>query len=85
MSRAEIKSLAQAIRERRASQSFDGEPMPPDDLRKILEAGLQAPSSYNLQPWRFIVVQQPEQKRSERRFSRCSWKAFLSLFWLVFG
>jgi nitroreductase len=66
MSRAEIKSLAQAIRDRRASQSFDGEPMPPDDLRKILEAGLQAPSSYNLQPWRFIVVQQPEQKRRLR-------------------
>lgn len=66
MSRAEIKSLGQAIRERRASQSFDGEPIPQDDLRKILEAGLNAPSSYNLQPWRFVVVQQPEQRRKLR-------------------
>ena len=35
------KSLAEAIRERRATPSFDGEPIPPGDLRQILEAGLQ--------------------------------------------
>lgn len=60
------KSLSQAIRERRATPSFDGTPIPPEDLRKILEAGLSAPSGYNLQPWRFIVVQGEEQKRRLR-------------------
>ncbi|MDE1162506.1 MAG: nitroreductase family protein [Acidobacteriaceae bacterium] len=54
------KTLAQAIRERRATPSFDGEPLPASDLRQILDAGLHAPSGYNLQPWRFVVVQQPE-------------------------
>ena len=63
------KPLAQAIRERRATPSFDGEPIPGDDLRQILEAGLQAPSGYNMQPWRFIVVQQPEHKRRLRAAS----------------
>ncbi len=63
------KPLAQAIRERRATPSFDGEPIPGDDLRRILEAGLQAPSGYNMQPWRFIVVQQPEHKRRLRAAS----------------
>ena len=57
------KPLSQAIRERRATPSFDGTPIPAEDLRKILEAGLSAPSSYNMQPWRFIVVQSEDQKR----------------------
>jgi nitroreductase len=63
------KSLAQAIRDRRATPSFDGEPIPPSDLRQILDAGLHAPSGYNMQPWRFIVVQHPEQKKRLRAAS----------------
>ena len=63
------KSLAQAIRERRSTPSFTGEPIPASDLRQILDAGLQAPSGYNLQPWRFVVVQQPEQRRRLRAAS----------------
>lgn len=60
------KSLSQAIRERRATPCFDGSPMPAEDLRRILEAGLSAPSEHNVQPWRFIVVQDEEQKRRLR-------------------
>ncbi len=63
------KSLAQAIRDRRATPSFDGEPIPASDLRQILDAGLHAPSGYNMQPWRFIVVQHPEQKKRLRAAS----------------
>lgn len=66
---ASQKTLAQAIRERRATVSFDGEPIPASDLRQILDAGLQAPSGYNIQPWRFIVVQQEEQRRRLRAAS----------------
>jgi len=60
------KTLSQAIAERRATPSFDGAPIPSEDLKQILDAGLHAPSGYNLQPWRFIVVQTPEQKRRLR-------------------
>jgi nitroreductase len=63
------KSLSQAIRDRRATPSFDGTPIPHEDLRKILEAGLSAPSNYNVQPWRFIVVQGEEQKKRLRSAS----------------
>jgi nitroreductase len=63
------KSLSQAIEDRRATPSFDGAPIPAEDLRQILEAGLQAPSGYNMQPWRFVVVQSPEQKRKLRAAS----------------
>jgi nitroreductase len=63
------KPLSQAIRERRATPSFDGAPIPAEDLRKILEAGLSAPSGYNIQPWRFIVVQKDSQKKRLRAAS----------------
>ena len=63
------KSLAQAIRDRRSTPSFDGEPIPARDLWQILDAGLHAPSGYNMQPWRFIVVQDPEQRRRLRAVS----------------
>ena len=66
---ASQKSLAQAIRERRSTPSFTGEPIPSSDLRQILDAGLHAPSGYNMQPWRFVVVQQPEQRRRLRAAS----------------
>ena len=60
------KTLTQAIEERRATPSFDGTPIPAEDLHQILEAGLAAPSGYNMQPWRFVVVQTPEQKKRLR-------------------
>jgi nitroreductase len=67
---AEIKkTLTQAIAERRATPSFDGTPIPLDDLKQILDAGLHAPSGYNMQPWRFIVVQSTEQKKKLRAAS----------------
>ncbi len=63
------KTLCEAIEGRRSTPSFDGAPIPSEDLRQILDAGLNAPSGYNMQPWRFIVVQSPEQKRKLRAAS----------------
>ncbi len=62
-----MKSLSEAIKGRRATPSFDGAPIPGEDLRQILDAGLHAPSGYNMQPWRFIVVQSAEQKKKLAR------------------
>jgi nitroreductase len=56
------KTLSHAIRDRRATPSFAPQPVPEDDLKKILDAGLAAPSAYNLQPWRFVVVRDAEQR-----------------------
>jgi len=64
-----MKNLTDVIRDRRDTPSFDGTPVPASDLRQILDAGLDAPSGYNMQPWRFIVVQSPEQKRKLRAAS----------------
>jgi nitroreductase len=60
------KPLSQIIQQRRATPSFDGTPVPEGDLKKILDAGLHAPSGYNMQPWRFVVVRGEEQKKRLR-------------------
>ena len=63
------KPLSEVIAARRATSSFDGRPIPNEDLKKIIEAGLYAPSGYNLQPWRFVVVRAPEQRKRLRAAS----------------
>ncbi|HEU4415899.1 MAG TPA: nitroreductase family protein [Candidatus Angelobacter sp.] len=57
------KLLSQAIRDRHATPSFEDVPIHAADLEKIIRAGLDAPSGYNLQPWRFVVVRDREQKK----------------------
>ncbi|HKF24068.1 MAG TPA: nitroreductase family protein, partial [Candidatus Angelobacter sp.] len=61
------KLLSEAIRERRATPSFEDVPIHDADLEKILRAGLEAPSGYNLQPWRFIVMRDRAQKKKLRQ------------------
>lgn len=63
----EERLLSEALVERRATPNFDGSPLPDNVLLKILKAGMEAPSGYNLQPWRFIIVRDFEQKRRLRQ------------------
>src|SRR5262245_38337725 len=63
------KPLSEAIRHRRSTPSFRPDSIPEADLREILDAGLQAPSGYNTQPWRFIVVRDPAQRARLRAAS----------------
>jgi len=45
-----------AIRARRNVRTFTPQPVAPDDLDRILEAGRRAPSASNWQPWDLVVV-----------------------------
>lgn len=48
--------LMDIIKGRRAIRAFKDDEIPKDHLMKILEAGIWAPSSSNLQVWEFILV-----------------------------
>ena len=48
-----------AITSRRNVRQFSSQPISPDDLDRILEAGRRTPSAGNRQPWDFIVVTDP--------------------------
>jgi nitroreductase len=52
-----------AITARRDVRMFSDEPVSPEHLDRILEAGRRAPSSQNTQPWDFVVVTQRAQLR----------------------
>jgi nitroreductase len=58
-----LKPLPQVTLERRATPHFTSDPVPEEILNSILLLGAQAPSGYNLQPWRFIVVREEENRK----------------------
>jgi len=49
-----------AIRKRRSVRKYTGEPIPREDLEKIVDAGRLAATGSNRQPWDFIVVTERE-------------------------
>lgn len=54
--------LIEAIKQRRATRSFKSDRIPEAILQEILALAVQAPSGFNLQPWRFIVVKEQQNK-----------------------
>src|SRR6202012_1175752 len=56
------KYLTQALLERRATSHFKPDAVPEEYLEAILQFAAQAPSGFNLQPWRFIVVREKEKR-----------------------
>ena len=55
-------TLEEAIANRRAARAFRSDAIPDGVLEEIFRLGLQSPSGYNLQPWRFIVVKEQANK-----------------------
>lgn len=58
-----LKPFAKLMLERRATNHFEPGGIPEQYLNAILSLAAQAPSGYNLQPWRFIVVREPENRK----------------------
>ncbi|SNQ59152.1 Nitroreductase [Candidatus Methanoperedens nitroreducens] len=44
---------------RRSVRDYLNKPVPEEIINKIIDAGRYAPSGFNLQPWRFVVVENP--------------------------
>jgi nitroreductase len=51
-----------AILHRRSIKSFQTHPIPPEVVRRLIELAIAAPSSYNLQDWRIVLIQDETQK-----------------------
>lgn len=51
------------IETRRSVRSYKSDPVPDEVLQKILNAARIAPSGSNRQPWKFIIIKDPERKR----------------------
>ena len=56
-------SLIEVVLSRKSIRRYEQKEIPRDVLDKILEAGRQAPSAANKQPWHFIVLTDSKIKR----------------------
>jgi nitroreductase len=63
-------SVPDAIRARRTTKKFKPDPIPEATLKELIALTLAAPSSYNLQPWRIVVIDDPAQKEA---LTKASW------------
>ncbi len=58
-----MNEVLEAIMNRRSVRAYEARKIPRDILGTILEAGNEAPSAMNSQPWRFVVVEDEGAKR----------------------
>lgn len=57
---ADAKEILELIITRQSDRKYSNVKVEQDKLERILEAGRMAPSACNAQPWKFIVVNEPE-------------------------
>lgn len=60
---APLKPITRVLLERRATPHFKPDPVPDEYLEAILRFAAQAPSGFNLQPWRFLVIRDPANRK----------------------
>ena len=55
-------SVREAAEQRRSIRAYEPGPIPREEMEEILDVARRAPSAFNVQPWRFLVVESPELK-----------------------
>ena len=58
-----MNEVIKTIKTRRSVRSYDEKAVPRDLLQAVIDAGNEAPSAMNSQPWRFVVVEDRDVKR----------------------
>jgi len=56
----DAKKMLELIVSRQSDRKYSDKPVEKEKLDRIIEAGRMAPSACNAQPWKFIVVNEPE-------------------------
>jgi len=62
--------VKQAILTKRAVRQFSEQPLSPEDMQAILDAGRRAQSSKNSQPWHFIAIRDAERLKQTAALGR---------------
>lgn len=63
-------SLVEVMQTRQSVRSYDSlYKIPKEKLLEMLQEAMTAPSSHNLQSWRFIIIDQDEAKKSLRKIA----------------
>jgi len=62
----------------RAMRRLKPDPIPEETLKKIVDAGIRAPSGGNVQEWAFVLVRDPELKKFIRDYYWSTWQQIRS-------
>ncbi len=62
--------ILKSIKNRISTRKYSGKPVEKVKLERCLEAGRIAPSACNAQPWKFIVIENPELKDKVAKAAR---------------
>ena len=54
------KKVLELIKRRQSDRKYSDRPIENEKLDRIIEAGRMAPSACNAQPWKFIIVNEPD-------------------------
>ena len=73
---ARARAFHDEMRIRRSVRQFSEAPVPRDVVRECLRTAGTAPSGAHMQPWRFVVVSDPEVKRRIRQEAEKRERAF---------
>ncbi len=82
------------VQTRRSVRSFEATEVTDEQIAAIIDAGLWAPSPLNLQPWKFIVVSDPDIKSQIKEVAEAAkqevldndgpgWVSKYSMDWLI--
>src|SRR5205085_12145135 len=74
----EVSVLFEIMQTTRSMRRLKPDPVPPALVRKILEAGVSAPSGGNMQRWRFLVIRDPEIKKTVGAYYKRAWDEVVS-------
>ncbi|MCY1720077.1 nitroreductase family protein [Prolixibacteraceae bacterium Z1-6] len=55
-----VDGFWEVIKNRRSVRAFQPDPVPEEDIRKMIDAARMAPTSGNQQPWKFLVITDPK-------------------------
>ena len=73
-----INAVFETIRNRRTVREFQSTPVPIAHITQILDAARFAPTAGNVQPWKFVVIQQRARLDSLSRTLKSSWSERVS-------
>ena len=74
----ETSDLFEIMATTRSMRRLKPDPVPAGLIRKILEAGVSAPSGGNMQRWRFLVVRDPKIKGRIGAYYKRAWDEVVS-------
>jgi nitroreductase len=73
-----VSVLFEIVQTTRSMRRLKPDPVPSVLVRHILEAGISAPSGGNMQRWRFLVIRDPEIKKTVGAYYKRAWDEVVS-------